>query len=255
MDEPPAFAGALRPPASATWQTPLRCWRPGREADALLSRVEHDEKEARIVFADGSAIAIPRDWDGRITSVTVTGTFASALMGARRSLTALRDRPAPDHAAQCAELENVTVNDVFYRRELHMMRRYSALALDNIRREPVGFAVATAYRAVRLFVIFGTDDLRTAQQFRRSRLVYAAGTIASGLYLLLFVSGMVISWRRGDPLGLPALLILSIPATLAPVLTNMRYTVTVQPLIFIFIAVALTSVAQHARANRGAARD
>ena len=85
--------------------------------------------------------------------------------------------------------------------------------------------------------------------------MYAAGTIASGLYLVLFVSGMVISWRRGDPLGLPALLILSIPATLAPVLTNMRYTVTVQPLIFVFIAVALASAARRARGDRGAARD
>ena len=110
--------------------------------------------------------------------------------------------------------------------------------------------LASAYRAVRLFVIVGTGDLRTAQQFSRSRIVYAAGTIVSAMYLLLLAAGMVISWRRGDALGLPALLILSIPATLAPVLTNMRYTVTVQPLIFIFIAVALTGAARRAARAR-----
>jgi hypothetical protein len=36
-------------------------------------------------------------------------------------------------------------------------------------------------------------------------------------------------------------LILYVPATLAPVLTNMRYTVTVQPLIFMFIAVTIAA--------------
>jgi hypothetical protein len=37
--------------------------------------------------------------------------------------------------------------------------------------------------------------------------------------------------------------VLYVPLTIAPVLTNMRYSVTVQPIIFIFIAVALTELA------------
>jgi hypothetical protein len=258
-NEPPAFAAELRSAGISKVQDAVTMLAGPREVSGgssggLAVRVEHDANEARIAFSDGSAIAIPRNWDGRVTSLTVTGTFAAALMTASRSLAALRPgAPLPDHAAQCAELENVTVNNVFYRRELHAMRRYSALALDNIRREPVRFVLAAAYRAVRLFVIFGTDDLRTAQQFSRSRLVYAAGTIASALYLALLIAGMVISWRRRDALLLPAILILSIPATLAPVLTNMRYTVTVQPLIFIFIAVALAGAARRAGPGRGVA--
>jgi hypothetical protein len=38
------------------------------------------------------------------------------------------------------------------------------------------YAWSVLYRAVRLFVIVGTDDRSTAQQFDRSRLVHAAGT-------------------------------------------------------------------------------
>jgi len=63
----------------------------------------------------------------------------------------------------------------------------------------------------------------------------------STIYLTLFGLGVVRAWRRGDCVGLPLLLIAYVPATLAPVLTNMRYTVTVQPLMFIFIAAAILS--------------
>jgi hypothetical protein len=40
----------------------------------------------------------------------------------------------------------------------------------------------------------------------------------------------------------PLVLIASIPATLAPVLTNMRYTITVQPIVFMFVALAVVAL-------------
>jgi hypothetical protein len=49
-------------------------------------------------------------------------------------------------------------------------------------------------------------------------------------------------WRRGADIWLPLLLILYVPATIAPLLTNMRYSVTVQPLMFVFVAAALSSL-------------
>jgi hypothetical protein len=52
----------------------------------------------------------------------------------------------------------------------------------------------------------------------------------------------VMAWRRGNRVGLPLLLIAYLPATLAPVLTNMRYALTVQPLMFMFIAVAIITM-------------
>ena len=66
---------------------------------------------------------------------------------------------------------------------------------------------------------------------------------------ILFLAGAFIAWRQGRDIWLPLLLIAYIPATIAFVLTNMRYTVTVQPLMFVFVAVALMSAAERGRAS------
>ena len=42
----------------------------------------------------------------------------------------------PGAEGACAGVENVAVNAVYYREQPHAMRRYLALAFDNIRREP-----------------------------------------------------------------------------------------------------------------------
>jgi hypothetical protein len=131
------------------------------------------------------------------------------------------------------------VNRVFYRLEPHMMGRYLALAYDNIGRDPMAFALASAYRAVRLFLIVGTDDPNTAQQFSSSRIVYAAGTVLSASYLAVFIAGVIIAWRQRSALLLFLVPIIYVPLTICFVLTNMRYTVTMQPLMFAFVAVAI----------------
>ena len=215
-----------------------------------VADVTHTDRDARITLDDGSAISIPREWHGRITDIAFAGSMAAAIMSSTVSLAAIemgRRTARLPHDAVCAELEGVRVNQVFYRREPHMMRRYSALAFDNIRRAPVAFLAASAYRAVRVFVISGTGDRRTAQQFTASGAVYAAATVASTTYLILLIVGVVCAWLKGDRYVLPLLLILYVPATIAPVLTNMRYSVTVQPLIFVFIARALRTLGRQGR--------
>ena len=77
----------------------------------------------------------------------------------------------------------------------------------------------------------------------RSRLVYAAGTLLSSLYLALALLGAWIGWRRGYAVLLPLALILYIPVTISFVLTNMRYTTTVQPLLLTFVAVVVVAAA------------
>ena len=196
-------------------------------------------------------MAVPRNWSGRITDLAFTEGAASTLMTSHvpfRTMAAATSVPASSVDA-CTQVTDVAVNQVFYRREPHMMRRYSALAFDNIRRDPGGFVLAAAYRAVRLFLIQGTSDKNTAQQFDGSRRVYAAATGISIVYLTLLVIGAIVGWRRGYQVGLPLLLIAYVPATLAPVLTNMRYTVTVQPLMFVFMAIAITALTGIARAD------
>ena len=132
-----------------------------------------------------------------------------------------------------------------------MMQRYSALALDNIRRDPAGFLLASAYRVVRLFVIRGhvRSVYGAAVQREQPRLRGGHGRLDR-------VPRRSSAWRdrrlaaRLSLIGLPLLLVAYIPATLAPVLTNMRYTVTVQPLMFIFVAIAIDALARWLRRAR-----
>jgi hypothetical protein len=251
--EPVPFADKLHaagvtaaPDAIAVLMRPLL----EEKAKHVVSNVEHDAAEVRFRFSDGSSMTIPRKWHGSISELTVTQGIASTLMTTRLSLQALEDpesrKPVPSDVV-CTQVEDVSVNQVFYRREPHMMRRYMALAVDNIRRDPIGFVLASAYRAGRLFLIQGDQDRFTAQQFTQSRRVYAAATIVSIIYLTLFIIGAAIAWRRDHRVTLPLLLIAYLPLTLAPVLTNMRYSVTVQPLMFTFIAVAIIALARRQR--------
>jgi Dolichyl-phosphate-mannose-protein mannosyltransferase len=223
----------------------------GDDAQASVSSVRFDGAEARLTFSDGSTITVPRTWSGRITDIGITEGMASTVMTSRQSLAGLSVRPVvPVKLDPCLQSVEIAVNQVFYRREPQMMRRYTALALDNVRRDPLGFLTASAYRSVRMFVIQGASDWRTAAQFARSRAIYAAATAASAMFLTICAAGIVIAWRRGEAIGLPLLLIASIPISLAPVLINMRYTVTIQPLMFVFAATALTRSSAESPPNR-----
>jgi hypothetical protein len=209
----------------------------------IVPRLAFDADSARLTFADGSSVLVPHLWHQRITDLTFTEGVASTLMTTHRSLSLIAAGMRPVSSIEaCTQFTDVAVNQVFYRREPQMMQRYAVLAFDNIRRDPGGFALAAAYRAARLFVIQGTSERSTAQQFSGSSRVYAAATAISIVYATLFVAGAILGWKRGDRIGLPLLLIAYIPATLAPVLTNMRYTITVQPLMFVFMAIAIAAI-------------
>ena len=211
------------------------------EADAAVSSVTSDETHTRMTFADGSAIVVPRTWHDRITELTVSEGMASTLMTSRAPFRALDSVPSRLMGLdRCLQSIEVVINQVFYRREPQMMRRYLALAYDNIRLDPPGFLLASAYRGVRVFIIEGASDRVTAQQFTSSGRIYAVGTAVSMVLFIVCATGVVVGWRQGENIGLPLLLIVSVPATLAPVLINMRYTVTIQPLMFVFIATAIT---------------
>ena len=208
---------------------------------SLVMRLVHDDREAVLTLSDGSTITVPRRWRGQITDVGLRGPLATALMSS--SVPAIPADAATARAADsCVGLDRVEVNRVFYRREPHLMRRYNALALDNIRRDPGAFAVAAAFRAARMFVVWGSGDRSTTQQFEGGRSLSAIATLFSAIFAVLFVAGAIVSWRRRQSVLLPLLLILYVPATIAPMLTNMRYTITIQPLMFMFIAAGLAAL-------------
>jgi hypothetical protein len=258
--EPPAGADRLRAAGivdltsaiEALTPTPAGSGRP----DSRVT-VEADALRATLTLSDGSRITVPRKWNGDITDLEIAGPRALALLHASASLAELSLAPSTEDGRRPEPRDvrdDVAIDRVFYRWEPHMMSRYFTLSWDNIRRDPSGFAAACAYRALRLFVIADSGDVHTTQQFERSTIVYAVATVATIAYLLLFGAGAVIAWHNRRPIALPLLLILYIPATLAPVLTNMRYTITVQPLIFMFVASAVMAFFP-ARASRQAAEE
>jgi multisubunit Na+/H+ antiporter MnhF subunit len=206
-----------------------------------LSSVRTSDSEVRAVFIDGTALVVPRTWNGLLTDLRFEDGVSSALLGARRRVA---ESPAPylPMAERCLAPGESAINTPFYRVQPHEMRRYTALALDNIRRDPLAYAWSVLYRSVRLFVIMGSDDRGTAHQFDNSRVVYLLGTVASGGFFLLFLAGAWIGWRRGYAVTLPLFLIATLPASIAFVLINMRYTITVQPLILTFAAVSLLAI-------------
>ncbi|HEX6164824.1 MAG TPA: glycosyltransferase family 39 protein [Vicinamibacterales bacterium] len=206
----------------------------GGNATAAFSS---DSGRATLRLGDGSQLTFPRQWRQRHTDLEVAGNLAGALVSRWRRRTALQPRPASGLA--CPPIEDVDANRVFYRIELHMMRRYMALALDNIARDPLAFVAASAYRAVRLFIIRGSEDVHATQQFSGARLAYAAGTLLSAMYFFVFLAGAVIAVRRRMRLALLLVPIVYVPLTICFVLTNMRYTITMQPLMFVFVALAV----------------
>jgi dolichyl-phosphate-mannose-protein mannosyltransferase len=215
---------------------------PDQERGAWVAGFAANDAAARLTLRDGSTIAVPRQWRDRLTDTQVAGAIAAALMTSTVPIHSIGlPQPKLPFDDQCRQLIAAAPNSVFYRAEPHLMRRYAALALDNIVRDPRGFAAASAFRALRLFVIAGTEDRSTTQQFAHGAAVYAVATVASIAYFVLFVSGAAIAWRRRHPIALPLLLIVYVPLTIAPMLTNMRYTMTMQPVMFCFAAVALTA--------------
>jgi hypothetical protein len=197
------------------------------------------ERAVRLLLQDGSWIEVPRTWEARSTDLALEGELAGALVHARLSRGDIGGRLR--HADSCAIVEYTPINSVFYRSELHSMRRHTALALDNIRRDPWAYLKSAAYRALRLFVIAGSDAKERSQQFANSRAVYTAGMVASAIYLVVFVCGAVWAWRHRPGLRPLLLPIVYIPLTICFVLINMRYTITVQPLMFVFVAAAMVA--------------
>lgn len=209
------------------------------QIDARAERVDLD-------LSDGSSVSVPRIWSGRITDIGVTGALAQVLLHSSVPFSWLRSgldqAPASEiPGGRCVSTDAVAVNAPFYREQPHMMRRYLALAMDNIRRDPPVYFASVAYRALRVFLVEGSEDPHTAQQFRGGARIYRIANLVSMVIVVAFVAGVWAGKRRHAAIGLPLVVIAFIPATLGFFLTNMRYSITVQPLLFIFIAAAIVT--------------
>jgi hypothetical protein len=207
----------------------------GRELTPQFVTIAPGADATVLSFRGGSTLEIPHDT--RVVSDLVPrGALA-------RSVVHSRVRRAPvDNAHPCRRLTYIGANTVFYRKELHSQRRYTALALDNIRRAPLDYAASALYRAFRLFVIRGSMNINATQQFSGSPTVYAVGAVLSALYLVACLAGVAIAMRRSRKALVLLVPIIYVPVTISWVLTNMRYTITVQPYLFVFVALAVSTL-------------
>src|SRR5438034_3146306 len=219
----------------------------------VVAAFRTETARAVIVFADSSTLTVPRSSSERLSDIVPEGEYAGRLVNAAVPFWAVAGhapvRPAKLH--ECRPLGHVGVNPAFYLAEPDSMRRYTALAWDNIGHDPGAYLASCVYRVWRLFVVQGTDDRHTAYQFRDSRLVYKAATVVSVTFLVLFLCGVIIAIRQRRRLLVIGAPILYVPVTIAWVLTNMRYTVTVQPLVFAFIALTLLAALDRAGSRTG----
>ncbi len=156
-----------------------------------LASVRVAASNVRAVFVDGSELVVPLEWSGFVTDLQLSDGVASTLLSVRRRVAAPEPAPKVPLSIACLAPGEVAINTPFYRVQPHEMRRYTALALDNIARGPVAYAASVLYRSVRLFVIMGSEDQGTAHQFAHSRLVYLVGTVVSSTFFLLFLAGRV----------------------------------------------------------------
>ena len=218
-------------------------------------KVVAGDTTATLEFRDGSTLAVPRNFSGRLVDLDARGEIARGIVHTRRSVRSVGlsvDRvPALRTFEPCFQVAG-GADVVFYRAQPQAQDRYARLALDDIRRAPMAYAVSTLRRMIGIFVTVGSESRDAAHQFAGSRLLYAVGTVLSLSIFALLVSGIVVAWRRGGDIVPLVAAVVYVPVTIAPFLTNARYALSGQPFVFAFVAVAL--VAAYDRRRRNAAR-
>ena len=180
-------------------------------------------------------------------------TLAANLVRSSRSLAAIT---LPDK--QVLELTSPNTVRVlrrevaaeYWKSEPFWMDRHTQLALENIKGKPMSFVTASAKRLFRMFVVLGLDDARHSTQTRQRQVVFAVGTALSLGVFVLFAAGVALSSRLGHNTGVFLAAVVYLPLTIFPFLTNMRYTVSVQPFMLVFVAVSLVTIGDRLAARR-----
>jgi NADH:ubiquinone oxidoreductase subunit K len=83
-------------------------------------------------------------------------------------------------------------------------------------------------------------------------MVYGVARAASILYLALFVGGLVLAVRRRQRILVLLAPVVSVPATICPMLVTSRYATTAQPFVFVFMAIALVEAVDFIGRSRAA---
>jgi hypothetical protein len=220
-----------------------------------VERFDRGATSVTVALRDGSAFTVPRQPSDRISDIALkpvgVASMVSLVVGRSRPFPTLRSgRPAVEPKDLCVSLSEIGFNQAVYRQLPHEMRRFDALALDNIRRDPLPYLAASLRRVLRIFIIEGSADEHTAYQFSGASRIYRVGQIISVVYLTLLVAGIVIALRKGMRLFMLLVPIVYVPLTICFMLVTARYSMTTQPFAFAFVAVALVTALERLAGER-----
>lgn len=218
-----------------------------------IQEISCNEDSILVSFKDDSYILIPKTYNGMITELHFEPGTARELMFAKQPFTLIfnalesvfdfqNDSLTINLISRSGRVPPVVklshdVNNVFFRSEPHNQRRYIALSVDKIRQEPGKHLLACLYRTFRVFIIRGSTDFKTSYQFAGSDLIWSISSLISILYLLCMIFGLAVSMLRGYNFILFLSPIIYISLTTCVVVSNMRYSVPVQPFIFVFVSI------------------
>lgn len=218
-----------------------------------IQEISCNEDSILVSFKDDSYILIPKTYNGRITELYFEAGTARELMFVKQPFPLIdntlesvfdfqNDSLTINQISQSGWVPPVVklshdVNNVFFRSEPHAQRRYIALSVDNVRQEPGKYLLACLYRTFRVFIIRGSTDFKTSYQFADSGLIWSISSLISISYLLCMILGLVISLSRGYHIVLFLSPIIYISLTTCVSVINMRYSVPVQPFIFVFVSI------------------
>lgn len=217
------------------------------EAGDEIARIERQDAAVTLHLRDRSALSVPRPWSGMVTDLPLrtvgVGSMAALVVSRSRPFARLAasGAEAPAGRDSCLVLTDVGINRVAYRRLPHEMRRFAALSRENIRQNPTAYVRASARRALRVFIVEGSDDTRTAYQFKSAGTIYRIARTASIVYFALLVAGLGIAIARRLRIMMLVIPIVYVPLTICFVLITARYSMTTQPFGFAFAALAIVT--------------
>lgn len=227
------------------------------KARGAVARLDVGTDRARLVLSDGSSVAVPRAprfTHDRTLDIAIDGndmSQAANLVRSVRSVRSLAGAAAGEVSLGARYVLRAEVNKAFWRAQPLWMDRYNAMARENLRDAPLAAAVASGRRLLRMFYVLGSEDRYQSAQFEGSRFVYLVASAASISYALLFGVGVVLAWRRGCDCTWLLCAIAYVPLTITLLLPNMRYTVTAQPLVLMFVAVTIVALLDAMRGRLG----
>lgn len=232
----------------------------------VIREIKNCKDSILVVLDDSSRIIIPHNYEGKITDISiepgasssrVINSSAAILLCANLPFFRVERRLVLNQRVDEKDISRTTtenkrdypalslswsVNHVFYRSEPEQQNRLVALALDNIRRRPLEFLKSRLSQVYRLFVVKGSNDPFTAQQFPASGLVYTFAFFYTLSIFILMLTGVIIALKRKYPLMSTLIPIVYILLTLSLVQANARFAMAIQPFILVFVAISLEAL-------------